>query len=215
MSYTNLVYHIVFRTYRSIPAIEEAHEREFYAYAYGYTTRHRAKLYRIGGMPDHVHILVSLPPDLAVSEFVRGLKYATNGWMKHNPLFPLFAGWGEGYAAFTYSKEQIPVVKQYIINQKEHHRQTSFAEEYRKIILDGGGEIDDKYFLKDWRSGIAVGDREEKWPYPRQEGSPRYASEAFWAGLLKGHPPGNHSGCVALGFAEDRHHIHLRRKILY
>ena len=95
---------------------------------YGYTTRHRAKLYRIGGMPDHVHILVSLPPDLAVSEFVRGLKYATNGWMKHNPLFPLFAGWGEGYAAFTYSKEQIPVVKQYIINQKEHHRQTSFAE---------------------------------------------------------------------------------------
>ena len=149
MSYTNLVYHIVFRTYRSIPAIEEAHEREFYVYAYGYTTRHRAKLYRIGGMPDHVHILVSLPPDLAVSEFVRGLKYATNGWMKHNPLFPLFAGWGEGYAAFTYSKEQIPVVKQYIINQKEHHRQTSFAEEYRKIILDGGGEIDDKYFLKD------------------------------------------------------------------
>ena len=149
MSYTNLVYHIVFRTYRSIPAIEEAHEREFYAYVYGYITRHRAKLYRIGGMPDHVHILVSLPPDLAVSEFVRGLKYATNGWMKHNPLFPLFAGWGEGYAAFTYSKEQIPVVKQYIINQKEHHRQISFAEEYRKFILDGGGEIDDKYFLKD------------------------------------------------------------------
>ena len=87
MSYTNLVYHIVFRTYRSIPAIEEAHEREFYVYAYGYTTRHRAKLYRIGGMPDHVHILVSLPPDLAVSEFVRGLKYATNGWMKPIPCF--------------------------------------------------------------------------------------------------------------------------------
>ena len=65
MSYTNLVYHIVFRTYRSIPAIDEEHERELYAYAHGYITRHRAKLYRIGGMPDHVHLLVSLPPDLA------------------------------------------------------------------------------------------------------------------------------------------------------
>ena len=60
MSYTNLVYHIVFRTYRSIPAIDEEHERELYAYAHGYITRHRAKLYRIGGMPDHVHLLVSL-----------------------------------------------------------------------------------------------------------------------------------------------------------
>lgn len=149
MSYTNLVYHIVFRTYRSIPAIEEAHEREFYAYVHGYIMHHRAKLYRIGGMPDHVHMLVSLPADLAVSEFVRGLKYATNGWMRNNPSFPIFAGWGEGYAAFTYSKDQIPVVKNYIINQKEHHRQTTFAEEYRKFILDCGGEIDEKYFLKD------------------------------------------------------------------
>ena len=43
MSYTNLVYHTVFRTYRSVPAIDEMHERELYAYAHGYITRHRAK----------------------------------------------------------------------------------------------------------------------------------------------------------------------------
>ena len=149
MSYTNLVYHIVFRTYRSEPSIDERHERELYAYMHGYITRHCGILYRVGGMPDHIHLLVSLPPNLAVSEFVRGLKYATNTWMKQSPLFPEFSGWGEGYAAFTYSKEQIPVVKQYIINQKEHHHKTSFAEEYRKIILENGGEIDEKYFLKD------------------------------------------------------------------
>ena len=89
MSYTNLVYHIVFRTYRSIPDIDEEHERELYAYAHGYITRHRAKLYRIGGMPDHVHLLVSLP------------------------------------------------------------RQVTFAEEYRRFILDCGGEIDERFFLKD------------------------------------------------------------------
>jgi len=57
--------------------------------------------------------------------------------------------WGEGYAAFTYSVEQIPVVKQYIINQKEHHRQTTFAEEHRRFIMDCGGEIDERFFLKD------------------------------------------------------------------
>ena len=149
MSYTNLTYHIVFRTYRSEPAIEEAHERDLYAYMHGYITNHGAVLYRIGGMPDHIHILVSIPPDIAVSEFVRGLKYASGRWLKNNPLFPLFAGWGEGYAAFTYSKDEIPVVKQYIINQKAHHKQTSFAEEYRQFILAGGAEIDESYFLKD------------------------------------------------------------------
>ena len=149
MSYTNLVFHIVFRTFRSAMSIEEEHERELYAYIHGYIIRHRGALYRVGGMPDHIHMLVSLPPDLAVSEFVRGLKYATNTWLKQNPQFPMFSGWGEGYAAFSYSKDQIPVVKQYIIYQKEHHRKTSFAEEYRKFILDNGGEIDERYFLKD------------------------------------------------------------------
>ncbi len=149
MSYTHLVYHIVFRTHSSVPAIDEQHERELYAYILGYTEKHKAKLYRIGGMPDHIHMLVSIPPDTAVSEFVRGLKYASSNWLKQNPLFPLFTGWGEGYAAFTYSKEQIPVVKQYIINQKEHHHKTTFAEEYRQFILDNGGEINENYFLKD------------------------------------------------------------------
>ena len=90
MSYTNLVYHIVFRTHRSLPAIDEQHERELYAYFHGYIMKHKAKLYRIGGMPDHIHMLVSIPPDIAVSEFVRGLKYATSNWLKHNTIFPFF-----------------------------------------------------------------------------------------------------------------------------
>ena len=60
MSYTNLIYHIVFRTYRSVLSIEEAHERELYAYIFGYAKHHRAKLYRVGGMPDHIHLLIKI-----------------------------------------------------------------------------------------------------------------------------------------------------------
>ena len=149
MSYTHLVYHIVWRTYRSLPAINEEHERQLYAYIYGYVTKHKATLIRLGGMPDHIHMLISIPPDVAVSEFMKGLKFATSTWLKQNPDFPLFSGWGEGYAAFTYSKDQIPVVKQYIMNQKEHHKVTTFAEEYRKFIIDNGGTIDERFFLKD------------------------------------------------------------------
>ena len=149
MSYTNLVYHIVLRTHRSIPCISEEHERELYAYILGYVNNHNGKLYRIGGMPDHVHLLVSIPPNVAVSEFVRGLKFAASSWLKQNASFPMFDGWGSGYAAFTYSRDQIATVKQYIMNQKEHHKVMTFAEEYRKFIIDNGVDIDEKYFLVD------------------------------------------------------------------
>ena len=149
MSYYNLTYHIVFSTYRRMCTIDERHERDLYAYILGFIENIQGKLYRVDGMPDHVHLLVSIPPHVAVSEFVRRLKYSTSKWLKGNPAFPLFTGWGEGYAAFTYSKEQIPIVRQYIINQKNHHQHATFAEEYRKFILDNGGTIDEKYFLND------------------------------------------------------------------
>ncbi|MBR3102182.1 MAG: IS200/IS605 family transposase [Muribaculaceae bacterium] len=148
MSYTNLIYHIVFRTYRSMKSIDETHEKELYAYILGFVNNQGGKLYRVGGMPDHIHLLVGIPPMIAVSEFVRKLKFATSKWMKNSPSFPLFTGWGQSFAAFTFKKEDIPVVKHYIANQKEHHKQTTFAEEYKQFILDNGGSIDD-FFLRD------------------------------------------------------------------
>ena len=74
MSYTQTFYHIVLRTHCSIPAIAEDHERELYSYILGFINNKEAQLYRIGGMPDHVHLFVSLPATLAMSKFVQELK---------------------------------------------------------------------------------------------------------------------------------------------
>lgn len=149
MSYTQFLYHIVFRTKRSIPAIFERSERELYAYILGYTRNKKAKLYRIGGMPDHIHMLIDIPPTIAVAEFMRGLKESTSKWLKGNPSFPTFIGWGESYAAFTYSLDSKNVIIEYIKNQKEHHKRISFVEEYRRILGDNGITPNDKYFLID------------------------------------------------------------------
>ena len=149
MSYTQFLYHIVFRTKRSIPAIFERSERELYAYILGYTRNKKAKLYRIGGMPDHIHMLIDIPPTIAVAEFMRGLKESTSKWLKGNPSFPTFIGWGESYAAFTYSLDSKNVIIEYIKNQKEHHNRISFVEEYRRILVDNGITPNDKYFLID------------------------------------------------------------------
>ena len=149
MSYTTLYYHIVFRTWKSQCTIPLEHERELYAYIMGFFNNIGGRLMRIGGMPDHIHILVSLPPNKSISDIIQTLKSGTSKWLKSNPNFPHYVKWGEGYAAFTVGRTEVEMERQYIINQKAHHMSEQFANEYRRLITEHGGEIDDRYFLTD------------------------------------------------------------------
>lgn len=149
MSYTQTSYHIVLRTHRSIPAIVEDHERELYSYMLGFINNKNSHLYRIGGMPDHVHLFVSLPATLAMSKFVQELKIASSKWLKANPDFPLFDGWSKEYAGFSYNLRDKDMIVGYIAKQKEHHSQKTFAEEYREFLTENEVAIREEYFLKD------------------------------------------------------------------
>ena len=133
MSFSQLYYHIIFRTKSNVPAIFERHEKELYAYILGYMRNKGYHLLRIGGMSDHIHMFVSLPPQVAVSEFVRDLKASTSKMLKENPKFPVFDGWSVGYAAFSYSQNEKDMVINYIKNQKEHHKIKTLAEELRDL----------------------------------------------------------------------------------
>ena len=149
MSYTQTYYHIVLRTHCSVPAIVEEHERELYSYILGFTKNKGGHLYRIGSMPDHVHLFVSLPATLAMSKFVQELKVSTSKWLKANPHFPLFSGWTKEYAGFSKSLRDKATVVRYIARQKEHHHSVTFEEEYRKFLTENGVKIKEEYFLKD------------------------------------------------------------------
>lgn len=78
MSYTHLLYHIVFRPKNNAPVIKIEHEEHLYRYIWGFIKQKDCVLYRIGGMPDHIHMFVQLPPTYAVSDFMRDIKTATN-----------------------------------------------------------------------------------------------------------------------------------------
>ena len=149
MSYTQTLYHIVLRTHRSEKTIDTEHERELYSYVLGFINNIDGHLYRIGGMPDHVHILVFLPSSLAMSKFVQDIKVATSKWLKSNPNFPTFNGWSKEYAGFTYSMRDCKTIANYIARQKEHHSVKTFAEEYRDFLVDNGITIKEEYFLND------------------------------------------------------------------
>ena len=149
MSYTKLLYHVVIRTYKSERTINEEHEKELYAYMLGIVRNKNGILYRIGGMPDHIHLLISLPATQSIASFVQELKISSSKWLKANPLFPNFKHWSKEYAAFTYAQKDKDMIANYIKHQKEHHKKTTFANEYRKFLTDNNIEIKEAYFLKD------------------------------------------------------------------
>ena len=108
-----------------------------------------AHLLKIGGMPNHIHILAAIPATLAFSDFMRDLKMSSSKWMNGDPRFPAFKGWAREYAAFSYAFRDKELICNYIANQKEHHKVTSFAEEYRAFLMANGMTIREEYFLKD------------------------------------------------------------------
>ena len=146
MAYTKLIYHIVFRPHGNAPVITEAYERDLYMYIYGFCKKGQCVLYRINGMPDHIHMLVSIHPTIALASFVHDLKIATGNFMRANrDMFPKYESWESTYGAFTYSEADKEKVINYIINQKEHHRRISTREELINILQEFGIEYDERY----------------------------------------------------------------------
>jgi putative transposase len=93
----------------------------------------------IGGMNDHAHILFHLPPTLTLSKAVQLLKANSSKWMNEHGM--KFA-WQEGYAAFSVSVSNTPVVAEYIRNQEKHHRKITFQDEYLALLKKHGIEFD-------------------------------------------------------------------------
>jgi REP element-mobilizing transposase RayT len=149
MSYTKLLYHVVFCTKYRKSTIAEQRESELYSYILGIINNSKTKLYRIVGTENHIHLLFDMHPTLALSDFMREIKEHSSKWLRQNRIFPDFEGWAGGFAAFTFSINEKQTVIDYIKNQKEHHKRISFEDEYRQFLTDNGIDIDERYFLKE------------------------------------------------------------------
>lgn len=147
MSYTKLLYHIVFCTKYRKPTIPEEQADKLYRYIWGVIKNHKSVLYRINGMPDHIHIFVQLHADIAVSGFVKKLKNATNKWLKeHTDTFPDFEAWAAGYCALTYAHKDKDTIVNYIKNQQEHHKNENTLDELRRLLDEQDVEIDERFW---------------------------------------------------------------------
>ena len=146
MSYVKLLYHIVIRTKASQPVLSLEHSDDLYRYIWGIIKNKNSALYRINGMEDHIHILLSLHPTLALSDFIRDIKAESSKMLKRTVGFERFSAWSEGYAALTYSLKDKDMIINYIINQREHHKKQTFRDEYVTFLKEMGLALD----VRDW-----------------------------------------------------------------
>ena len=140
MSFTQLLYHIVFSTKHRNPTIPEEYAEELYRLITHISKKEGCHVYKVGGIENHVHLFVSIPADKTVSKIVQNTKRETSMVLGKHPNFPNWDGWNEGYGAFTCSWRDKNNVINYIKNQREHHSTVSAEDEFREFLIQFGYE---------------------------------------------------------------------------
>jgi REP element-mobilizing transposase RayT len=118
-------------------------------YICGIVSNKKSKPIAIYCNPDHLHILIGLHPTISISDMSRDIKANSSKWLNEQEMIVGKFNWQEGFGAFTYSKSQIDSVVKYIMNQPEHHKKTTFKEEYIQFLKNFEIDYEEKY-LYDW-----------------------------------------------------------------
>jgi putative transposase len=142
---TNLLYHIVFSTKNREPIITKPIRADLYKYMGGIIRGEGGTLLEIGGMPDHVHLVVRFKTEPSVATMVKIIKSKSSKWLNEQPKRPGRFEWQRGYAAFTVSMSQLENVRAYVRNQEQHHRRKTFQEELRLMLEKHCVEYDERY----------------------------------------------------------------------
>ncbi|MDY3563755.1 IS200/IS605 family transposase [Gemmata sp. JC673] len=143
-SFACLHVHVVFSTKFREPLITPDLAPRLYSYLGGAARVAEAPLIAVGGIADHIHLLVSLGRCECVADLVRDLKANSSAWV--HATFPAarFA-WQGGYGAFAVSKSNVEAVRAYIGRQEEHHRKQNYQDEYREFLTRHEQEWDERY----------------------------------------------------------------------
>jgi REP element-mobilizing transposase RayT len=143
VSYTNLLYHIVYGTKDRVPFITKELRPRLHRYLGGLVNGLNGTPLELDGTADHVHVLALIKPVISVSEFLSKLKSNSSGWANRHTRGRF--KWQVKYGAFTVSHSQVDRVRRYIRNQETHHSRISFDEEFKALLKSHGIEFEEKY----------------------------------------------------------------------
>ena len=147
-SYVSSYMHCVFSTNGRLRLIDPDLQERLWPYIGGIARENGMKAIAIGGIEDHVHMLLSLPATLSFAKAVQLIKGGSSKWVHEEFPRSKDFGWQEGYGAFSVSRSQIDKTVDYINRQKEHHRKRSFQEEFMELLDKHGIEYDARYVFR-------------------------------------------------------------------
>jgi putative transposase len=145
-SLVQIYLHVVFSTKRRQPFLKDAELRQrTHAYLAGVCRNLNCPAVIVGGVEDHVHLLVRFGKEIPVAGLMRELKRDSSKWIKqqHQQLGDF--RWQDGYGAFSVSPAHVKELTRYIAEQEEHHRKEAFQDEFRRLCAKYGVAIDEKY----------------------------------------------------------------------
>lgn len=148
-TYTQIHLHVVFAVKYRAGCVPPSQAARLYRYITGIVTAHGQKLLAINGMPDHIHLLIGLRPEVALSDLVRDVKASSAKFINEQNWLPGKFAWQEGFGAFSYSASQLSAVIAYIERQEEHHAKRSFLDEYRSFLKKFEVPFEDKYLFQE------------------------------------------------------------------
>ena len=143
-THLSLHYHLVFSTKNRMPFIRAEWRTELHAYLGGIVKGINGVPVAIGGVEDHVHLLIGLRATHRLDYVVRDVKAGSSGWVHDEIRLKTFE-WQSGYLGVTVSPSQIERVRRYILNQEKHHRRQSFHEEYLELLKLSAIEYDERH----------------------------------------------------------------------
>ncbi len=144
-SYVSALFHCVFSTKDRRKTIDIELQERLWPYLGGIARENNLKALAIGGVEDHVHMLLSMPSTISVAKAMQSIKGGSSKWVHDEFPERLAFAWQEGYGAFSIGISQIDDTKRYIANQHEHHKTKTFQEEYLAFLEIHGIEYDPRY----------------------------------------------------------------------
>ena len=147
-TYTQLYVHYIFAVQNRQSLTHNYIKEQVCKYISGVIEQQGHKTFAINGMPDHLHILVSMNPKQSPSDLMYNVKRSSSLWINKNKLTDNKFGWQDGFGAFSYGKSQIPDIAGYIEKQQTHHKKRTFQEEYVEFLNVFDIEYDERYLLK-------------------------------------------------------------------
>ena len=147
-TYSQIYIHVVFSVKGRQNLIQNNWKDDLHKYICGIVNGKDQKVYAIGGVADHIHILISIKPNISVSDLVRDIKANSSKWINEKKYINQKFQWQEGFGAFSSSQSHLDTIIAYINNQEKHHQKRTFKNEYLELLEKFNVDYDDKYVFE-------------------------------------------------------------------